>query len=71
MFRAVSLSIIRSLVLYTQQWYTSYRLLAGGIRMELQFSITCMTFTIAVCTVLDSWWWTEKLPETRTDLFQK
>jgi len=25
MFRAVSLSIIRSFSLYTQQWYTSYR----------------------------------------------
>jgi len=25
MFRTVSLSIIRSLVLYTQQWYMSYR----------------------------------------------
>jgi len=38
MFRTVSPSIIRSLALYTQQWYRSYRLcwlLASGIRMEL------------------------------------
>jgi hypothetical protein len=25
---------------------------------------TCMTYTIAVCTVENSWWWTEELSET-------
>jgi len=38
MFQTVSLSIIGSLALYTQQRYMSYRfwqLLASGIRMEL------------------------------------
>jgi hypothetical protein len=25
---------------------------------------TCMTYTIAECTVNNSWWWTEELPET-------
>jgi len=25
---------------------------------------TCMTYTIAVCTVKNSWWWREKLSET-------
>jgi hypothetical protein len=25
---------------------------------------TCMTYTIPVCTVENSWWWTEKLSET-------
>jgi len=25
---------------------------------------TCMTYTIAVCTVKNSWWWTEKLSKT-------
>ena len=37
MFRTVSLSITRSLVLYTQQWYMSYRLcwpLASGIMIH-------------------------------------
>jgi len=24
---------------------------------------TCMTYTIAVCTVQNSWWWTEELSE--------
>jgi hypothetical protein len=25
---------------------------------------TCMTYTIAVCTVKNAWWWTEELSET-------
>ena len=32
---------------------------------------TCMTYTIAVCTVRNSWWWTEELSETCRVLFQK
>jgi len=32
---------------------------------------TCMTYTIAVCTVKNSWWWTEDLSETCRVLFQK
>jgi len=27
---------------------------------------TCMKYTIVVCTVKKSWWWTEELFETRT-----
>jgi len=34
-------------------------------------SKTCMTYTIAVCTVKNSRWWTEKLSETCRILFQK
>ena len=30
-----------------------------------------MTYTIAVCTVRNSWWWTEELSETCRILFQK
>jgi len=30
-----------------------------------------MTYTIVVCTVLDSWWWTKNLSETCRVLFQK
>jgi len=30
-----------------------------------------MTHTIAVCTVKNSWWWTEELSETCRVLFQK
>ena len=29
-----------------------------------------MTYTIAVCTVKSSWWWTEQLPETCRASFQ-
>jgi len=25
---------------------------------------TCMTYTIAMCTVKNSWWWTEEQSET-------
>jgi len=34
-------------------------------------SKTCMTYTIAVCTVKNSWRWTEELFETCRFLFQK
>ena len=87
MFRTFPLSIIRSFSLYTQQWYMSYRFcwqLASRIRMEPRtelvpswscpqaVTVTCMTYTVAVCTVKNSWWWTEKLSETcRVSLFQK
>ena len=32
---------------------------------------TCMTYTVAVCTLKNCWWWTEKLSETCRVLFQK
>jgi len=63
MFRTVPLSIIGSFSLYTQQWYTSYRF-ADSCQQ------TCMTYTIAVCTVKNSRWWTEELSETCTVSFQ-
>jgi hypothetical protein len=31
----------------------------------------CMTYTIAVCTVKNSWWWTEELSETCRISFQE
>jgi len=51
MFWTVPLSIIRSFSLYTQRRYMSYRFF--------------LTYTIAVCTVKNYWWWTEELSETR------
>jgi hypothetical protein len=65
MFRTVPLSIIRSFSLYTQQWYMSYRLV-DSLRAESGWKCssilillascqqTCMTYTIAVCTVKNS-----------------
>ena len=32
---------------------------------------TCMTYTIAVCTVKNSWWWTEELSETCVEFYSK
>jgi len=32
---------------------------------------TCMTYTTAVCTVKNSWWWTEELSETCKVSFQE
>ena len=78
MFRTVPLSIIRSFSLYTQQWYTSYKF-SDSLQAGSGYSIlillascqqTCMTYTIAVCTVKNSWWWTEDLSETSRVSFQ-
>ena len=56
MFRTVSVSIFRSSSLYTQQWCVSYRfadsLRATSVLIPLTIcQQTCMTYTIAVCTV--------------------
>ena len=52
--------------------------IASRIRMELRSILillascqqTCMTYTIAVYTVKNSWWWTEELSETCRISFQ-
>ena len=64
MFRTVPLYIIRSLSLYTQQWYVymSYRFadsLRAGSGRSVLFLLargqqTCMTYTIGVCTLKNS-----------------
>jgi hypothetical protein len=81
MFRTVPLSIIRVFLLYTQQWYISYRF-ADSLRTGLEWNCssilillarcrqTCRIYTIAVCTVENSWWWTEELSQTCRVLFQ-
>ena len=52
MFRTVPLSIIRSFSLYTQQWYMpADSLRAGSGQNILVLLASCMTYTIAVCTV--------------------
>ena len=48
LFRTITLSIIRSFSLYTQQCYMSYSL-ADSLLASCQH--TCMTYTIAVGTV--------------------
>jgi hypothetical protein len=78
MFRTIPLSIIRSFSLYTQLWYMLYRFVdsfrAGSgcsilILLE-RCQLTCVTYTIAVCTVKNYWWWTEELSETYRISFQ-
>ena len=43
----------------------------SNLFLELNSTCTCMTYTIAVCTVKTSWWRTEELSETCRVLFQK
>jgi len=72
MFRTVPLPIIGSFSLYTQQWYMSYSLRAGSGRSSVLILLaSCMTYTIAVCTVKKKnyWWWREELSETCRVLF--
>jgi len=62
MFWMVPLSIIRNFSLYIQQWYMSYRFtdsLQAGSRWN------------AVCTVKNSWWWTEEPSKTCRVSFQE
>jgi len=61
MFRTVPLFIISSFSLHTQQWYMSYTLRTGLGRNCSSILIllascqqTCLTYTIAVCTVKNS-----------------
>jgi hypothetical protein len=72
MFRTVFPSVIRSLRLYIQ--HQVLWLLASGNEM-ISFTLAVSTEPAwhtpdSVCTVLDSWWWTERLSETCRVLFQ-
>ena len=67
---------------YSIRWYMSNRfcwLLASGNDMELRFHLVTASkqpadsdwhIPDAVCTVLDSWWWTERPSETCRVLLQ-
>ena len=78
MFRTVSPSIIRSLRLYIQHQVYVIEflwLLASGNEMELvpaskQLAEPVWHTPDTVCTVLESWWWTERPSETCRMLFQ-
>ena len=50
-------------------WLCSLRAGSGILLANCQQN--CMTYTIVVCTVKNSWWWTEELSETCGVLFQK
>jgi len=69
-FHNFPLSVIR-------KFFTVYAAMVYVIQVCWQLAScqqTCMTYTIAVCTVKNSWfswWWTEELSETCRVLFQK
>ena len=69
MFRIVPLSIMRSF--FTVHTAGSGRNCSSVLILLASCQQTCMTYTIAVCTVKNSWWWTEELSETCRVLFQK
>jgi len=41
-----------------------------GLLTDVSCQQTCMTYTIAVRTAKNSWWWTEELSKTCRILFQ-
>ena len=67
-----TLHVSDSSSVHHQEFFTVHTAMVYVIQVCWQqaFSKTCMTHTIAVCTVLNSWWWTEELSETRRVLFQ-
>jgi len=69
MFRSVPLFIISFFSFYCTQQDQD----GTGSTLILLASCqqTCVTYTVAVCRVQNSWWWTEELPETCRVLFQK
>jgi hypothetical protein len=80
MFRMVFPSIIRSLRLYIQhQVYVIQVLWLLASRNEMEFHLVPASkqavvpvwhIPDTVCTVLDSWWWTERPPKTCRVLLQ-
>ena len=65
MFQTVFPSIIRSSRLYIQLSNRYCSLLASK-----QTTVSVWQMPVAVCTVLNSWWWTERPSETCTASFQ-
>jgi hypothetical protein len=61
MFQAVPPPIIRSTKLYIQRQLLSNQAAGNSIGL---------TISDAVCTVLCSWWWAEKPPETCTAIYR-
>jgi len=54
MFRTVPLSIIRSSLLYTQQWFTSYRFadsLRAGVRPDPARKLSANLYDVYHCCV--------------------
>ena len=75
MFRTVPLSIIRSFHCAHSNGICYTGLLTASEQEHMLLLTccqqTCMTYTIAVCTVKKSWSWTQKLSETCRISLQK
>jgi len=65
-----TLHVSDSSSVHHQQFFTVHTAVVYVIQIA-SCQQTCMTYTIAVCTVKNSWWWTEELSETCRVLFQK
>jgi len=80
MFRTFFLSIIESSKLRMQQRYMSNSycyLLLSGMRWNSSISTpiavgssSCLAYTVAVCAVFSSWWWTERQSETCREFYK-
>jgi hypothetical protein len=68
MFRTVFSPIIRGLRLYIQHHIYAIQVL--WLLASKQVAVSVWHIPDAVCTVLDSWWWTERPSETCRVLFQ-
>ena len=74
MFRTVFPSIIRSLWLYIQQHVFVKQILLSGcqwVPASNQIAVSVWRMPVAICTVLNSWWWTERRSETCIVSFQR
>ena len=63
---------VHTVVLYVTQvcWQPASRILILILILLARCLQTCMTYTTAVCTVKNSWCWTEELSETFRISFQ-
>ena len=68
MFRTVFPSIIRSSRLYIQQQAYVKQILR--VPASKQSAVSAWRMLVTVCTVLNSWWWTERPSETCRLSFQ-
>jgi len=71
MFWTVFPSITRSSRLYIQQQaFVKQILLSASWQADSKTAVSVWQIPVAVCTVLNSWWWTERLSETCRVSFQ-
>ena len=69
----MKLYVSDSTSVHHQDFFTVHTAMAYVMQICWQLAScqqTCMTYTIAVCTVKNSWWWTEELSETCGVSFQ-